>query len=362
MAKTNKEKKEAAEEALRLIEKEAEIRAKMNASYDDYIEAVKTAHALQKTLTQNTKIQADVQAKVNDLKAKLVGLTGAAYDKAKEELDIEEEKLKILDKQNEKLKKQVGLYKSAAKEANMLSMAAGKGAASLGKAIAALPGVVNKVWGEIKGLGLFEFDKAIKQSALSMGVLSKEAVGFRSNLKSAAKETSMMGVNLKGLAELQSSYSENLGRTVILSKKGLEGMAAMSKMTGLGAEGTAQMAADMDLQGYSAERTAGFVEETLNASHKMGVNATKVMKNLSGNLKIMNKYHFKEGAKGFIKLTDHNGFPIHINKLMILTIEDWVSGGSKIKLAMDDRIIKVKESPVYIIEQITTIKTINYDS
>ena len=65
---------------------------------------------------------------------------------------------------------------------------------------------------------------------------------------------------------------------------------------------------------------------------------------------------------GFIKLTDHNGFPIHINKLMILTIEDWVSGGSKIKLAMDDRIIKVKESPVYIIEQITTIKTINYDS
>jgi len=303
MAKTNKEKKEAAEEALRLIEKEAEIRAKMNASYDDYIEAVKTAHALQKTLTQNTKIQADVQAKVNDLKAKLAGLTGAAYDKAKEELDIEEEKLKILDKQNEKLKKQVGLYKSAAKEANVLSMAAGKGFANLGKAIVGLPGMVNKAWGEIKGLGLFEFDKAIKQSALSMGVLSKEAVGFRSNLKNAAKETSMMGVNLKGLAELQSSFSENLGRTVVLSQKGLEGMAAMSKMTGLGAEGTAQMAADMDLQGLSAERTADFVDETLKASSKMGVNATKVMKNISGGLKMMNKYHFKEGTIGLAKMS-----------------------------------------------------------
>ena len=302
MAKKKTQQQEAAEEALRLIEKEAEIRAKMNASYDDYIEAVKQAHALQKTLNQNVKIQSDVQAKINALKNNMNNLSGQALTDAQNELDIEEEKLKIISAQNEKIKKQVDLYKKAAKEANVLSMAAGKGFANLTKAVAGLPGMVKSAWGKIEGLGLFEFDKAIKQSALSMGVLSKEAVGFRSNLKNAARETSMMGVNLKGLAELQSSFSENLGRTVILSQKGLEGMAAMSKMTGLGAEGTAQMAADMDVQGLSAERTAEFVEETLNSSHKMGVNATKVMKNLSGNLKLMNKYHFKEGAKGLAKM------------------------------------------------------------
>ena len=302
MAKKKTQQQEAAEEALRLIEKEAEIRAKMNASYDDYIEAVKQAHALQKTLNQNVKIQSDVQAKINALKNNMNNLSGQALADAQNELDIEEEKLKIISAQNEKIKKQVDLYKKAAKEANVLSMAAGKGFANLTKAVAGLPGVVKSAWGKIEGLGLFEFDKAIKQSALSMGVLSKEAVGFRTNLKNAAKETSMMGVNLKGLAELQSSYSENLGRTVVLSQKGLEGMAAMSKMTGLGAEGTAQMAADMDVQGLSAERTASFVEETLNSSHKMGVNATKVMKNLSGNLKLMDKYHFKEGAKGLAKM------------------------------------------------------------
>lgn len=64
----------------------------------------------------------------------------------------------------------------------------------------------------------------------------------------------------------------------------------------------------------------------------------------------------------FIKLTDHNGFPIHINKLMVLTIEASTDGSSKIKMTMDDRIIKVKESPEQIIKQLTTIKTINYDS
>ena len=302
MAKKKTQQQEAAEEALRLIEKEAEIRAKMNASYDDYIEAVKQAHALQKTLNQNVKIQSDVQAKINALKNNMNNLSGQALTDAQNELDIEEEKLKIISAQNDKLKKQVDLYKKAAKEANVLSMAAGKGFANLTKAVVGLPGMVKSAWGKIEGLGLFEFDKAIKQSALSMGVLSKEAVGFRSNLKNAAKETSMMGVNLKGLAELQSSFSENLGRTVILSQKGLEGMAAMSKMTGLGAEGTAQMAADMDLQGVSAERTADFVDETLKASSKMGINATKVMKNIGSGIKLMDKYHFKEGTKGLAKM------------------------------------------------------------
>ena len=65
---------------------------------------------------------------------------------------------------------------------------------------------------------------------------------------------------------------------------------------------------------------------------------------------------------GFIKLTEFNGHDIYINKLMVLTIESTHSGGSKLRMAMDDRFIQVKESPDDIIKKITTIKTINYDS
>ena len=70
--------KEAAEEALRLIKEEAEIRARMNSSYDEYVKAVKEAHAIQKTLTKNLQIQNDVQAKVNALKANVNRLSGQA--------------------------------------------------------------------------------------------------------------------------------------------------------------------------------------------------------------------------------------------------------------------------------------------
>lgn len=65
---------------------------------------------------------------------------------------------------------------------------------------------------------------------------------------------------------------------------------------------------------------------------------------------------------GFIKLTNHDGFAIYINKSMVLTIEPHFSNGSKIKMAMNDSIIKVKESPEEIIKQLTTIKITNYDS
>jgi len=88
----------------------------------------------------------------------------------------------------------------------------------------------------------------------------------------------------------------------MLGQKGLEGMAAMSKATGLGAEGTAKMAADMEQQGISAERTADFVEQTMNDSSKLGINASKVIKNIQANMKMLNKYNFKGGVKGLAKM------------------------------------------------------------
>jgi hypothetical protein len=222
----------------------------------------------------------------------------------KSELAAEEEKLKILQKQNGLIEKQVVLYKQAAKEANVGAMALGKSLKGLKDVTMKLPGLVKSVGNEIKGLGIFEMDKAMKQAALSMGVLGKESGGMRTTITNVAKQTTMIGVNLAKVAKLQEDYSYNIGRTVLLNEKGLKAMAKMSVVTGLGAEGTAQMAADMELQGLSAERTGEFVEETLKNSHKMGVNATKVMKNLAGNFKMLNKYHFKEGTKGLAKMAE----------------------------------------------------------
>jgi hypothetical protein len=285
----------AARESLRLIEQEAKIRERMNSSYDEYIKAAKEARVLQETLNRTTKLQEEIDKRIKAVKAGTLSMT-------KEELAAEEAKLEYLKKQNDLMGKQVALYKSAAKEANVGAMALGKATASLAKSFSKFPNLIQSSFGKIKGLGIFEMDKAMKQTALSMGVLSKESVGMRATITNVAKQTTMIGVGLAKVAKLQEDYSYNLGRNVLMSEKGLKAMAEMSVVTGLGAEGTAQMAADMDVIGLSAERTGEFVEGTMKNSSKMGLNASKVMKNLAGNFKMLNRYNFKEGAKGLASM------------------------------------------------------------
>ena len=60
---------------------------------------------------------------------------------------------------------------------------------------------------------------------------------------------------------------------------------------------------------------------------------------------------------GFIKLTEFNGHDIHINKSMVLTIESTHSGGSKLRMAMDDRFIQVKNSPEEVIKKLKANST-----
>jgi uncharacterized protein YidB (DUF937 family) len=137
-----------------------------------------------------------------------------------------------------------------------------------------------------------------------MGLLSKETNSFYEGIKSASWETNKIGVNIEQLAKMQSDYADGIGRNVILTQDGLKAMSQLAVATGLGAEGAARMGVDMENQGISAERTAKYVEETLNDSHKMGLNASKVIKNISNNMKMLNKFNFKGGVKGLAKMAE----------------------------------------------------------
>ena len=60
----------------------------------------------------------------------------------------------------------------------------------------------------------------------------------------------------------------------------------------------------------------------------------------------------------FLKLTDNDNSPVWINAMLVLTVETSHSKGSKIKMAMDDRVLKVKESPEQVLKLITESKKI----
>ena len=287
--------KEEIEKIVALLKEEANLQSKISNSLDDYIDGLKRAKKVTEEINRLRKKEAEQLAKVNSLRAS-----------GNHTLADDEEKIyDLLKSQTDELEKHNSLLKENLKNVNKTKLLGSKALGSITKGVLKLPGLVKQGYGQIKGIGLFEMDKAVKNAALSMGVLTKESVSFTKGLReSAFNYSNQLGINLQDLAKMQADYSEELGRTVVLSDEGLKAMTQLAKGTTLGAEGAAAMAASMDTIGYSAERTRDFVEQTLDDSHKMGVNASKVLKNIQQNIKMLNKYNFKNGAKGLAKMAE----------------------------------------------------------
>jgi len=283
-----------AQKAVELLKEQARLQQEMNGSLDGYLKSVEKYNAIQKTITANIKIAEKFQ---NELIAArkagdIVAIRAARL------------KLKILKDESRELEEQGVLLNENLKQVNKGNLVMAKGFSSAVKIAANLPKIFKQVYGQIKGSGLFEMDKSMKKSALQMGVLTKQTDGFRSGIKDAAMTTLEIGVGVEDLAKIQGEYSSELGRAVMLGKEGLIAMGEIAAATGLGAEGTARMAADLENQGVSAERTRDFIEQTMNDTHKMGLNASKVIKNIQGNVKMLNKYNFKGGVKGLAKMAE----------------------------------------------------------
>ena len=263
--------------------KQARDRQDMSTTMAGYLEALKKIKAINKTIADNEKLITELQK-----------------DSSVEAQNAWE----ILKHQTDELKAHGKILTANIKEVNKGTLMMVDGFKTGAKAVGVLPGIFKSVYAEIKKLGGLEMDKAIKTSALQMGILSKESESFASSIQAAANSTIDFGVGIEDLAKLQANYSDNLGRAVKLTGKGLEAMGEMAAATGLGAEGAAKFASDMDNIGISAEGTRDFINQTMDDAHKMGLNSSKVIKNIAGNIKMLNKYNFKGGIKGLAKMAE----------------------------------------------------------
>lgn len=221
----------------------------------------------------------------------------AAHDRLKvlrEEIKLKKISLGVGKAELEDTKEGLVLMQKTVNQSNLLKSSA----RSVGKAM--------KTWGwdKLKSWGVFEMDKAIRDSARSMGVGAKGFESFSSSITVASEKTIMMGAGIKDLAKMQGGYSKEIGRSVRLTKEGMIAMAQMSEGTGLGAEYAIGMAAGMDDFGASVETSRDLVQETLDISSEMGVNSAAAAEGLKKSLKLAQRFHFKGGVKGLAKMAN----------------------------------------------------------
>jgi hypothetical protein len=281
---------------------------KVNSIVNDIGKSMKDFISAQGDSIKMTKLLIDAQSKLNGLKGEEAEITAEIQDLFNQRLtasDAEKAKIKtqirLLSARRKELKKQIPLHEELIKKYKEQDKLIKKGTLSV-KALA--KAVTNDLGRGLKDnfKWFLEQDKAVRSTQLSMGILSNQSKAFSQNIYKASVRTQILGVSAKDLAEIQKDYSEDIGRSVVLSQQGLEAMAEMAKGTTLNAEGAAQLAANMENFGISAEGARDIVQETVDAAHRMGVNASKVTKNMLNNMKMAQKYHFKGGVRGMIDM------------------------------------------------------------
>jgi hypothetical protein len=283
-----REKKQAQKELTILLTKEAELRKQIAETTVGYLDALKDYKKLDKT-TKSLEKQIDNLKSITKLSDK---------DKIAQQvkLGILEEQLANLEKQkvmmNEVIKSTSGWKKSL----SYFKMAFDD--------VKYLNNKVSQIYSLTNTMNLNTMDKSIRMSSLSMGLLNKRSGILRSNIKDAANDTIMWGDGISELSKLQSSYSDELGRSALLSKDELVTVSAIATSTGLGAEAAANLFGNFDKIGMSVKQTGDFIEKAMNETSSIGLNTSKVIKNIQTNFKLINKYNFKNGVKGLLKMAE----------------------------------------------------------
>jgi hypothetical protein len=263
---------------------------------------------LNRLLTEEAQIRRDIANDSSEfitLLKKIKGINENIVFLEKLKKNASADEARVLQEKIDLAKESLLVYKKIKKETDNISKTLAFTNSSL-KTMKSIGGTITGIYGTIVSQTQFitGIDKKIKMSALSMGILKTQTESFRKSLANAGAITNDFGIGQGQLAEMQAAYSQELGRTVMLGTKGLIAIGEMAAATGLGADGAAKMSADFELIGYSAERASGFIEQTMNDSSKMGLNASKVVKAMSNGMKLLNKYNFKGGVAGLKKMAE----------------------------------------------------------
>ena len=149
---------------------------------------------------------------------------------------------------------------------------------------------------------LQEQDKIIKSVNLNLGMSGGKAEAMRDAFKGSAGYISSIGGSVADIGAIMQGYADETGRARALTADMVTDITEIGRGTGLGIEQATRLGAQFELMGFDAKGMVDYVQGVVDTSERMGVNTTKVLKNVNDNFKRLNKYTFQQGVKGFAQM------------------------------------------------------------
>lgn len=164
---------------------------------------------------------------------------------------------------------------------------------------------------------LMDSDKAIKSTALELGLSGERSEQFRTNIEAAASHAARLGASVEDLTKAASTYAAETGRIKNLTEATYDAITRIGKGTDLGIEQAAHLAGQYDLIGVNATKAAQQVQDIVDTTERMGVNTGKVLKKINDNFKRLQKYTFQQGVKGFAEMAAYaEKFKVDMNETL----------------------------------------------
>jgi len=148
-------------------------------------------------------------------------------------------------------------------------------------------------------------DKIIKSTILNLGMSGAKADMMRNSFEQSAGFVARLGGSLDDVQGIMEGFADETGRARVLSSDMVKDIEMIGKGTGLGIEGATKLGAQFELMGIDAKSAKDYVQGVVDTSERMGVNTTKVLKNISDNFKRLQGYTFQQGVKGFAQMAEY---------------------------------------------------------
>jgi hypothetical protein len=241
--------------------------------------------------SRSLKDYSDVVTKIRDIDKEILALTKEIENSTGEEKEELEQILATQQQISKQLKKELSLTKAIGKE---------MGGAMLG-ALSKQTHLLSS------GLSMYyDIDEKVRETSMSLGLSAGRMKQMSQSAQNVAGHYAAIGLSGQDAVEAQAAYSEEVGRTVMMSEKALKTVGDLGLKTGLGAKGVAEMAGQMEQFGMGSTVALDYISEVRDVSQAMGINSGKVLKKVQTNAKLLHKLNFKGGAKGLAKMAAYS--------------------------------------------------------
>ena len=148
---------------------------------------------------------------------------------------------------------------------------------------------------------LLKSEAAANELGVGLGLSGKQLESFKRSMFESQVAVSKWGKTLEDMNKVMSSYNDSTGRNIQFSTNDFDTSFALDKL--VGQDGlSAQLTSSMELFNHSVSDSNEMFYEMYKNVSKIGLNGRKYLKDLSKNLKLAERFQFKNGVKGMMDM------------------------------------------------------------